>query len=232
MSIIFSTLLIQFYNRQKRKKEQAKLHQQILLEQQRSRLTADLHDDIGSALSSLQINSAIAAQLIEKNPEQAGDVIKKVEKQSRKLSERIGDFIWSIKPGKDEFMTLSSRIRTYASDILNATNIYYQIEIDKNADSTITDFTARKNTLLIIKEAVNNAVKYSDATEINISLRLKENHIHIGITDNGKGFDYRVENAGNGLGNMKKRVEEMNGEFLIDSTPQKGTTVSAIIPLP
>ena len=202
----------------------------MALEQQRNKMTADLHDDIGATLSSLQLNSAIANQLIQKDVSLAQILIEKVEDQSKELADKIGDIIWSMKPGKDEFLTMSSRIKNFVNDILGSTNINYKIKIDENTDERISNIIARKNIVLFIKEATNNIAKYSRASFVEIKLNIKEQVLYIEISDDGVGFD--TSNAiGNGIGNMKKRIDELNGQFSIFSEIKKGTIIKASVPL-
>lgn len=202
--------------------------QQLALEMQRSKITADLHDDIGARLSSLQINSAVATAFLEKNNlQETRSILHKIQQQSKDLSENIGEIVWSMKPGKDELMTLSTRIRNFANEILGSTDIYYSITIDKAIDAEIADITARKNLILITKEALNNAAKYSHSTEVFISFNIFENQYLLEIKDNGIGFDPQ-EKKGNGIHNMKKRTEEMHGKF--ELLINKGTCIKISIP--
>jgi signal transduction histidine kinase len=206
------------------------ISEQTALEDQRCKITADLHDEIGSSLSSLQINSAVANSLMQKNPAEAKKILKKIELQTEQLSDKIGDIIWSMKPGKDEFLSLTSRIKNFTSDILGSSDIDYKIRIDSKADKCITDISTRRNIVFFIKEATNNVAKYSKASQFEIKIDIQNNKILILISDNGIGFDTSVVN-GNGLGNMKKRIKELNGEIDIQSDAKKGTSVKAIIPL-
>ena len=231
LSFAFSTFLFLLYTKRKQDKQKRIAQQQAALEQQRHAFTADLHDDIGASLSSLQINSAIATQVFEHNPQQAKELLLKVENQSQQLSEKIGDFIWSMKPQQDEFMTLSSRIKTYTSEILEATPIIYNLSLDPSLDMVVTDFSLRKNILLIVKEALNNAAKYSKAQNISIQVKIETKQVVLLIGDDGLGM---AENhkPGNGLQNMKKRTEEMGGIFQMKSTPGQGVSISATMPCP
>ena len=220
---------VYYFLRIKRYQQEFNFKEKLALEMKRNKITADLHDDIGATLSSLQLNSAVANQLMIKNPNQALKLLEKVEQQSKDLADKIGDIIWSMKPGKDEFLTMSSRIKNFANDILGSTNIEYKIKIDKKADKSITDITTRKNIVLFIKEATNNAAKYSKASLFEIKLEFIENNIQIKINDNGIGFNVASTN-GNGIRNMKQRIDELNGQFSIDSKPKNGTRIKAVIP--
>ena len=228
--ILFGAILFAIYSQQKLSKQRVAFQQQLALEHQRNNITADLHDDIGASLSSLQVNSAVANQLINKDVVQAKQILHKIESQSKDLADKMGDIIWSMKPGKEESMPLSSRIKNFANDILSATNIDYIIQIDKEVDTFIQDITARKNIVFITKEAINNAVKYSGANSIYIELKIIQNILSLTIADNGIGFN-DILPTGNGIANMKKRAKEIRGSLTINSIINKGTTITAQIPV-
>lgn len=229
MVFALTGIVFWIYNQRKLNHQKVVFQQKMALEQQRSKIIADLHDDIGATLSSLQINSAVAHQLVEKKPLEALKVLEKIENQSKNLADKIGDIIWSMKPGKDEFMVMSTRIKNFANDILGATNINYQIDFDKRLDKEITNFSTRKNIVLFIKEAINNVAKYSQASKLIVSVSLVEQKIHITIEDNGVGF-HPDNVSGNGIPNMKRRIEELQGTFEIQSQINEGTKLDAKIP--
>ncbi len=235
--ILFGSLfwLVERRRKQKQQKEfdalKTKQQETEKLAAERQRITADLHDEIGSSLSSLQVNSTVANHLINTNSEKAKTVIQKIETQSQQLGEKLGDFIWSMKPGKDEFVTLSSRIKTFANDLMGSTHMNYHINIDTCVDNALTEVQLRKNILLITKEAINNAVKYSAASQIDISIERLDQTFVITVADNGEGFNVE-EVKGNGLRNMQKRAEELQGKFEIISEPKKGSKIIATIPIP
>ncbi len=212
------------FNNRKLAKQQQLFQQQLELEKQRNKITADLHDEIGSTLSSLQINSTIANKLLDNDAASAQQVLTKVENQAKSLADKIGDIIWSMKPGKDEFMTLSTRIKNFCNEVLGSTDINYKIEIDAKIDSLLSNFDTRKNILLITKEAINNALKYSKATQILVTIQVKDKLITLIISDNGVGFD-TTKIVGNGIGNIKKRAHEMNATLVIDSNKLSGTKI-------
>ncbi|MCD1116363.1 sensor histidine kinase [Chryseobacterium turcicum] len=225
--LIFGGLIFAF-SRWKFIQQQNHFKEQLALEAQRNKITADLHDDIGSTLSSLQINSAVAGKMIEKDHiKEAQNVLKNIEHQSQKLSENMSDIVWSLKPNNDALMTLSTRIRNIVSDILGSSDIDYHIEIDEIVNTEITDFSIKKNLILIIKEALNNALKYSKANEITIQFKSIKNEYKLEIKDNGNGFT-QENMIGNGIGNMKRRTQEMNGFFEIIS--ENGTCIKISIP--
>lgn len=198
MSILFGT----YYYIQKKKKERI-ASQAEALENQRAKITADLHDEIGSTLSSLQLNAAIAQKMIEKDFSKTKNIIVKLEEQSQNLSEKIGDIIWSMKPGKDEFMTMSARIKNFSSQILGSLNVEYEVIIDHKLDKTFVDIETRKNIVFFTKEAINNVAKYSKAGKVSIVVKVNDENTIFEIEDNGQGFDTKII-KGNGIENMRK----------------------------
>lgn len=222
-------LVFWWFNHRKFEQQKMAFQQLLALEQQRNKITADLHDDIGATLSSLQINSSVANQLLNRNPKEAQKVLEKIEIQSQNLADKMGDIIWSLKPGKEEFMTISIRIKNFVNEILGSIEIKYSIHTDPILDHLITDITFRKNIVLIIKEGVNNVAKYSKASQLNIKLDYTDAFINIEICDNGIGFNVD-DSSGNGIVNMRKRVEELKGDFTIISISKRGTTILVNIP--
>jgi signal transduction histidine kinase/ligand-binding sensor domain-containing protein len=224
VTALLTALLFGIINSRRAAKQKRLFAEKQALDDQRQKITADLHDDIGASLSSLQVNSAVANKLIDKDIPKTKEVLEKIETQSKKIAEKISDFIWSMKPGKDEFIGLTGRIKNFANDILGSSNINYEIIADKEMDILFKDVTMRKNVLLVAKEAINNAVKYSKASYIKIQLIKKNNEvIMFSVLDNGVGFKVD-EQMGNGIVNMKKRVEELKGTFSIISN-KTGTEV-------
>lgn len=230
MAILLTAILFWLYNRNKLARQQIAFQQQLALAEQRSKITADLHDDIGATLSSLQLNSAIANQLIHKDPKKTQKILDKIENQAKNLADKIGDIIWSMKPGKDEFMTIGSRIKNFANDILGATDIDYKVEVDSRLNAKIQNIAMRKNIVFIAKEAINNAAKYSKAKQLNFSLKQVEKNILLTIADDGIGFDNQQQ-SGNGIANMRRRTDELKGIFSLVSTPNAGTIISVTFPL-
>lgn len=223
------TFIFWFYYQQSNAKRQLVFDQQLLLEKQRQAITADLHDEIGSTLSSLQLNSAVATKQIDRDITQTKIVLEKIEKQTKNLAEKLGDMIWSMKPGKEEFLSLENRIKNYAHDILGSLEITYTLKFGQGIDEHLHDIHVRKNIVLILKEAINNAAKYSNANHIHIEVINKIKHLELHVKDDGIGFaDNRI---GNGLQSMRMRAEELGGSFSIRSVIQKGTEIIAKIPI-
>ena len=187
----------------------------------RSRISQDLHDDVGATLSGIKVFS----QLAKDRPDTSKEYLEKINNYSDEMLTRMSDIVWSINAENDSFEHLIDRLRSYALTITSAKNIKLEFIADAELRKKIPDISVRKNIYLIAKEAINNAAKYSECTAIKITLRASRAGIKLTVIDNGKGFDKDIMNRGNGLSNMKKRADEMNAIFGIDTTPNEGTAV-------
>jgi signal transduction histidine kinase len=205
--------------------------QRLALSNMRQKISMDLHDDIGASLSSLQIYGAIAEQTIEIEPAKAVAMVKKMSSQSKEIMENMNDIVWSMKSGSVSNTSLEVKIKNYAATLLQDSNIDFSYNIMPNADAFITSITARKNILLIAKEAMNNMAKYSKAKNATLSLYTNNNQLYLQMEDDGIGFDLEKKHIGNGLSNMQQRTKELNGFFEINTSPYKGTVIKIIFPL-
>ncbi|MFC6267550.1 sensor histidine kinase [Frigoriflavimonas asaccharolytica] len=228
LTFLFSGLLFMYYNRRKLEKQKIAFEKQLALEHQRNEITANLHDDLGASLSSLQINSAIAQKYLDKNPTEVKKILEKIEAQAKNISENIGDIIWSLKPSNDEFMSVSTRIKNITSEILGNADIHYGLLLDGSVDSEIKDFATRKNIILICKEAFNNILKHAHPNEVCVTLQKIEGNYVLEIEDDGIGFSEAAK-KGNGIDNMKKRAEELGGTFELIN--HDGTKIIVSIPI-
>ncbi len=213
-------------------RQKRKLNEQLQIEQERNRITADLHDDIGSTLSSLQIYSDIAYGVIDKDQEKAKALLNQISIGASKISENIGDIIWSMKGNQVYALSLESRIKNIISETLGPTDIDYEIDIDETADKKIACITCRKNMILIVKEAINNIAKYSNASKVHVGLKHEGKFFILHIKDNGVGMIVEERKfAGNGLSNMQKRMSEIEGKCEILSSPGNGTEIICRFPV-
>lgn len=201
------------------------------IHKERQRLSRDLHDDIGSTLSSINIisNMALKNKLLLED-EKLRSSIEKINERSQRLLDNMSDIVWCISPDNDMLEEVLARMRQYATTILDAKGIEYEINFPKeNADYKI-NLDTKNSIYLIFKEAVNNLSKYSEATKANLELRFEGNYINLKVDDNGKGFDLDKVERLNGLMNMKHRASEVKGYLHINSKQGKGTSIELRIP--
>lgn len=189
----------------------------------RNKIAQDLHDDIGSTLSSISILSDLA--LKEKNIEQSNEVISEIKNNSITLMEKMDDIVWSINPKNDSLENLLIRIKRFATQLFEAKEIDYTIEIDENIAEVKLPMDCRQHIYLILKEGINNLVKYSQATKAEIKVCCNNNLLELYVIDNGKGFIQQESETGNGILSMKSRALLMNAELIINSELKKGTEI-------
>jgi signal transduction histidine kinase len=145
--------------------------------------------------------------------------------------ENMGDIVWAINTGQVGETTLEAKLKNYGYELLTPLNIQCVYWIDKEADKKIANIEARKNVLLIVKEAMNNIAKYSEATEAMVKLEFRSRNLHLEIADNGRGLEEKGNRSGNGLNNMRKRTESLCGVFFLNSEKNRGTSIRCTIPL-
>jgi len=219
--VIISLLLINRYrvgNRTRRL---------IELEKMRNHIARDLHDDIGSTLSSINIMS----QLALKETGNADTHLKKIATHSSRMMENMSDIVWSINPSNDSLEQMAAKMKEFAAEILEPKDIDYRFEVDPSLAELKLDAEKRKNTFLIFKEAINNAAKYSDARHLAIQIGRQNGSLRLLVRDDGKGFDPETVVHGNGLKNMADRAQSMKGQLTQTSEPGKGSTISLEVPL-
>ncbi len=208
------------------------LQQQLDIQEVRSSISKDLHDDIGSSLSSLQIYSSLAKKLMDEEPAKAKEMLQQMADNTEGIMSDMEDIVWAMQPAANELHTIETRIKHFANSLLVVKGIAYSFHCDSNVEMACTDMGARKNIFLIAKEAINNAAKYSNAQNVVIDLARHNGNIILSVKDDGKGFIIEQHKKGNGLGNMVARARAMGGNTIIASGQGMGTAVTSTIPIP
>jgi signal transduction histidine kinase len=190
----------------------------------RSGIAKDLHDEIGSTLSNINILNELARRNQE-NPAKSNEYLNKAGEDIQRISESLGDIVWNINPRYDDLQNLFVRMKRYASDMMDGKNISYEMSFPEEAASLSLSMGRRRDFYLIFKEAINNLVKYSKATEAKVIIETEGKKMRMTITDNGIGFDSSQPQYGNGINNMRQRAGTWKDQLEIKSVPGKGTEV-------
>lgn len=204
-----------------------RLEQLLQVERLRTKISTDLHDDIGSTLSSISILSELV--LHKKDKEQTDEMLNEIKDNAINLMEKMDDIVWSINPKNDSLEDLLSRITRFASQLFEAKNIEHVITIQPDIKDLKLSMESRQHLYLIIKESINNIVKHANCTKASITAICKDHLLNVVINDNGKGFKTDRNYSGNGLINLKERAIKMGANVQIDSISRKGTTVAISI---
>jgi signal transduction histidine kinase/ligand-binding sensor domain-containing protein len=217
----------------KRFREQlAQLQQNEAIEKERNRIAADIHDDIGAELTHIVLLSRI---LKENSPHTVPftDMVDKLEKSSNEVINKMNEVIWTLNAANHTLHNLAAYLHNYCARLLEEHGLKSVISIDENV---FTDHLVKadvsRNIFLIIKESLHNIIKHSEASEVKIYFMLQQGHIlYFEIKDNGKGFNSQYLTGGNGLGNIHKRADVLQGTVNINSQPGTGCIIKAKIPL-
>ncbi len=190
----------------------------------RNKIAQDLHDDIGSTLSSISIISNIAIREI--NSDRTKATMMEIKDSSISLMEKMDDIVWSVNPRNDSLENLLLRIKQFATTLFEAKNIDYTITIQENINEVKLPMEWRQHIYLILKEAINNLVKYSEASLASIRVGCQDSKLEIQLEDNGKGFDTSKSGTGNGLVSMRNRANLMDAELTISTRQGQGTRIT------
>lgn len=193
---------------------------------EKNRISQELHDGIMGKLTAIRLNLFILKkrkdiETIEKCLPFIDD-LQNIEKEIRQISHDLNQNVF------DDNVTFISIVENLFTMIKGHSDIVFKLKVDERIDWEIININIKINIYRIIQEALQNIDKYSQATRVNLNMNKKENEIHIKISDNGIGFKTDTNKKGIGIENMKKRMAEINGKFILESKISKGTTINLI----
>ena len=228
LSILVGTgilwVILNSYRKRREKIQQLKFENIIALEKERLRIARDMHDDLGSGLSTLSLLVKIAQQ--KKPDNELNEELEKLSTLTDKLTQKVREVIWSVTAKNDSLEKLVVYFHQYASDLFDNTPIECLLSLPDKVPNSIISGKNRRLIFLTFKEALNNIIKHSNATKTIITIDIGDNQLLVSIEDNGKGFDPVLIklSSGNGLLNMQERMKEIGGLCNIH-TNSKGTSV-------
>ncbi len=192
----------------------------------RQKISRDLHDELGATLSGIAMYSYITkTQLKDQEYTAVNNSLDVIRENASDMVTKLSDIVWEVNPVKDQFSFLLERLKEFAIQLTSVKQIELDFSFPEAVELLSLTMEYRRNIYLICKEAINNAVKYSEAVLLEVRVNLSDNNIEFKIADNGKGFIVN-ENKGNGLINMASRAKEINAKLVVDSENGKGTKIS------
>lgn len=218
--IISSTLLtIRYFSRRRLIEELKQFQKEREIEQERKRISREMHDDIGAGLTQIILMSEA---LVE---HYSNEKAKRIAVISRSLVENITEIIWSLRQETVTLQELLAYLREQFSEMLEEKKCIYAINFCEPENNPVLDFKRKRNIYLILKEVMHNAIKHSNAEQISMYSRISPGRLRFVIEDNGIGFDPKNSIAGNGLRNIELRAAELNALFTVHSSMVTGSTV-------
>ena len=203
--------------------------QKNTMRQLRNNIASDLHDEIGSTLSSIVVYSDIVRDK-ETDPK-LKSIAHTINESSRHTLESMNDIVWSINPNNDSFENVLLRIRSTSYELLEAINCKLVFDADPALTQLKLSMIQRRNLYLIFKESLNNIIKHAHPQQVSIHFKLLQKNLTLTIVDDGVGFTLQDCKEGNGLVNMQKRAKELNGKISLSTTPKTGCSMELTFPV-
>jgi len=224
-------VIVRYISTQKLRRELQLHKQQEALERERARIARDLHDQLGANLTQVALLGEMA-EADKNSPEEIESHAKQISETARETTHSLDEIVWAINPSNDTLEGLANYACKYAQEYLALANVRYRVDLPTELPPTPIPPEVRHNVFLALKEAVHNVVKHAQASEAWIRLRLSPQNFILEVEDNGKGVsNLDGKQNRNGLRNMKKRMEDVRGEFSISGGANGGTIVRLTVPI-
>lgn len=212
-----------------------RLEREQMVQRERARIAKDIHDDLGANLTEIAILGELAQKPETPVTEVRADV-RAIVGKTKLLTQLLDEIVWALNPQRDTLENFVTYTCSYAEDFLRVARIQCRLELLPLAPEVSLSTCVRHGLFLVVKEALNNVVKHAGATAVEIRMEAPPGEFIISIRDNGCGFSQAVETtdagdlpvrtvSGEGLGNMRQRVESLGGRYEISSRPGAGTQV-------
>lgn len=196
-----------------------RLNQLLKVERMRTKIASDLHDEVSATLTG--ISYFAEAVKTDKDEHRKSHFINLITESAGDAKEKITDIVWSITPENDNWELFLSKCRRYASDLLESSDIKYNLNITQTIEGALP-MNVRQHLWMIFKEMLTNTVRHSQASQVDVILDVEEGFLKLVVQDNGKGFDVATELMGNGVSNIKKRANEIRAKIDLNSEPGMG----------
>jgi ligand-binding sensor domain-containing protein/signal transduction histidine kinase len=223
--------IVYFLVTQKYQRQLAGLRQQQALERERARIARDIHDQVGASLTQL----ALLGEMVEtdkESPEESEAHARQISQTARQTTRALDEIVWTVNPSNDTLEGLVNYICKHAQDYLSVAGLRYRLDVPAQLPADAISPETRHNVFLASKEAVTNIVKHARASEARIHLRLEPRSFTLEIEDNGRGpAGMEEKTTRNGMRNMRKRMDDIGGEFSIGPGTHGGTVVRLTVPL-
>jgi signal transduction histidine kinase len=218
--------VVKWYLAAKMRRQKILFEKQQAVEQERTRIAMEMHDDLGSGLTAIRY---LAGSLSIQSSPATRDKADKIASSAKSLVDSMNDIIWTMKSDNNTLPEVLAYMRKHVAEQLETAGIDYNFSFSENTPNIKLSSEQKRNLLLISKEAVHNSIKHSGATEVSVTVQIDTNLLKLKISDNGKGIEKeKSAQFGNGLKSMNRRAMEMNAELNILNS--SGTTIILTLP--
>jgi signal transduction histidine kinase/ligand-binding sensor domain-containing protein len=206
------------------------LEQEQAVNQERVRIARDLHDDLGSSLVHVALLSDLAKDQ-DNTTQEREHHLDEIGTTARRLVNTVHELVWAVNPKNDRLPAVAGYLGQYAVDFLRPAGVQCLLKFPAHVADQPISAAERHNLLLAVREAINNIARHSGATQATLEFTCDQRGVRIVLEDNGNGFDPKTGSIGNGLGNMRSRLESMGGTCSWHSAPGSGTKIVLQMPL-
>jgi signal transduction histidine kinase len=230
---------VRYLTRRRMQRQLHELEKQRAVECERSRIARDVHDQLGARLTSISFQGSIAKCSLN-DPAEIEKQIEQMSASAREAVSSLHEIVWAVDPQNDSLEGLVAHISQQVEELFGNSTINCEVMIPEPIPPVHLSASVRHNLFLAIMEAANNAAKHSQATRVSVQVLPREKQLEILVADNGRGFEVAAvmgggknlsRRKGNGLSNMRERLESVGGRFKITSDPKQGTTIHLSVAL-
>jgi ligand-binding sensor domain-containing protein/signal transduction histidine kinase len=222
---------VRYISTQKLRRELQLFKQHEALERERGRIARDLHDQLGANLTQVALLGEMA-EADKNSPDEIESHAQQISQTARETTRSLDEIVWAVNPSNDTLEGLANYACKYAQEYLALAGLRYRVDLPVQLPPAPIPPEVRHNVFLAFKEAVHNVVKHAQASEAWIRLHLQPEHFTLEIEDNGRGIGNQAAPQNrSGLRNMRKRMEDIDGEFSISGGASGGTIVRLTVPL-
>jgi signal transduction histidine kinase len=224
MTVAVSALSVRYFAWHQMRRAMVRLEQQRALEQERLRIAQDIHDDLGARVTEISLLSGMAQNTMG-FPEQARAEFCRISLKSRDLVAALYETVWAVNPENDNLDAIGNYLRQSINNQCTQAQLRCRLHISQLPHNIEMSSRIRHNISMAAREAMHNVIKHAKASQVTVHISFADMFLTVSIQDDGCGFDILSSPMGHGLINMKRRLEDIGGKCLIESSPKTGTTV-------
>lgn len=230
--LVIAVGVVRLLERRRAQRQIRVLERERAVAAERQRIAQDIHDQVGYSLTKIGKLAEMMKHSGESTARQQG-LVTDISVATRDTIQAMDEIVWAINPRNDTLKDVADYLVFYAKDFLGPPNMVRSLDIPLKLPDIHLPVEVRHNLFMAVKEALNNAVKHSECSEIKLRLELTEGGLLvIAISDNGRGFEFgQATRVGDGLDNMRRRLHEIGGELVVTTHPGKGTNIRLQLPL-
>lgn len=202
-----------------------RINQLRKIEAMRTRIAADLHDDIASSLASVSLYSEVIQRQLQTESEDARSLLTRIRDLSQEVMENISTIVWAVDPRRDELSELLQYFQRYARPLCTTAGVSFISQLSAALKPIILSPEQRRTIYLILKEGLANVLRHANCSQVEFSCTFQNHVIDLSLRDDGQGFDLKTVTDGHGLTNMAMRARTIGAEIQITSAPGKGTVI-------